>query len=176
MIVGIIAVQWMARRGQRVLDAPWMKMAIGLASEVGVSSNITFLRSGRATMPMACGVVRPAVMMPAEADAWPIDRLRIVLLHELAHVKRHDCLTHLVAQVACAFHWFNPLAWIAARQVRTERERACDDLGARRGHAAAPTTPISCSRSRARCAARSTRPYSPAPAWRWPIDRSSRAG
>ncbi len=128
VIVGILAVQWMARRGQRVLDAPWMKMAIGLASEVGVSSNITFLRSGRATMPMACGVVRPAVMMPAEADTWPIDRLRIVLLHELAHVKRHDCLTHLVAQVACAFHWFNPLAWIAARQVRTERERACDDL------------------------------------------------
>jgi HEAT repeat protein/beta-lactamase regulating signal transducer with metallopeptidase domain len=128
VIVGIVAVQWMARHGQRVLDAPWMKMAVGLASEVGVSSNITFLRSRRATMPMACGVLRPAVMMPAEADAWPVDRLRIVLLHELAHVKRHDCLTHLVAQVACAFHWFNPLAWIAARQVRTERERACDDL------------------------------------------------
>jgi HEAT repeat protein/beta-lactamase regulating signal transducer with metallopeptidase domain len=128
VLVGIVAVQWMARRGQRVLDAPWLKMAVGLASEVGVSSNITFLRSGRTTMPMACGVLRPAVMMPADADAWPVDRLRIVLLHELAHVKRHDCLTHLVAQVACAFHWFNPLAWIAARQVRTERERACDDL------------------------------------------------
>ena len=128
MIVGILAVQWMAHRGQRVLDAPWMKMAIALASEVGVTSNITFLRSERAAMPMACGVLRPAVMMPAEADAWPVDRLRIVLLHELAHVRRWDCLTHLVAQVACAFHWFNPLAWMAARQVRTERERACDDL------------------------------------------------
>lgn len=128
VIVGILAVQWMTRQSRRVLDAPWMKMAVALASEVGVSSNITFLRSGRATMPMACGVLRPAVMMPGEADAWPADRLRIVLLHELAHVKRHDCLTHLVAQVACAFHWFNPLAWIAARQVRTERECACDDL------------------------------------------------
>lgn len=125
---GLLAVRWMAYRGQRVLDAPWMKMAIALASEVGVSPNITFLRSGRATMPMACGVLRPAVMMPADADEWPADRLRIVLLHELAHVKRHDCLTHLVAQLACACHWFNPLAWIAARHVRTERERACDDL------------------------------------------------
>jgi HEAT repeat protein/beta-lactamase regulating signal transducer with metallopeptidase domain len=128
VVVGLIAVQWLARHGQRVLDAPWMKMAIGLALEVGVSSSITFLRSGKATMPMACGVLRPAVMMPAEADEWPAERLRIVLLHELAHVKRRDCLTHLLAQVACACHWFNPLAWIAARHIRTERERACDDL------------------------------------------------
>lgn len=128
VLAGHVAVQWMARRGERVLDAPWMKMAIALASEVGVPSNITFLRSRRAVMPMACGVLRPAVMMPAEADEWPQDRLRIVLLHELAHVKRRDCLTHLLAQIACAFHWFNPLAWLAARHVRTERERACDDL------------------------------------------------
>ena len=128
VLVGVLAVQWMSRRGYRVLDAPWMKLAVQLASEVGVSSNITFLRSRRASMPMACGVLRPAVLMPEEADEWPADRLRIVLLHELAHVKRHDCLTHFIAQIACALHWFNPLAWIAARQVRTERERACDDL------------------------------------------------
>jgi HEAT repeat protein/beta-lactamase regulating signal transducer with metallopeptidase domain len=128
VIVGLIAVQWMARGGERVLDAQWMKQAIALASEVGVTTSITFLRSKRTTMPMACGVIRPAVMMPVEADGWPADRLRIVLLHELAHVKRYDCLTHLVAQFACALHWFNPLAWIAARNIRMERERACDDL------------------------------------------------
>ena len=126
--IGLIAVQWMARRAERVLDAPWMKLAISLASQVGVSSNITFLRRGKTTMPMACGVLRPAVMMPVEADEWPAERLRIVLLHELAHVKRRDCLTHLIAQLACAIHWFNPLVWIAARHIRIERERACDDL------------------------------------------------
>lgn len=128
VIAGLLVVQWMARRSERVLDAPWMKLAVELASEVGVPSSITFLRSNRTAMPMACGVMRPAVMMPAEADEWPVERLRIVLLHELAHIKRRDCLTHVVAQIACAFYWFNPLAWVAARNIRTERERACDDL------------------------------------------------
>ena len=128
LAAGIVAVQWMSRRIERVRDAPWLPQAHSLARMLGVSPRIAFLRSTRAAMPMAWGIFRPTVLMPADADAWPAERLRIVLLHELAHVKRRDCLTHMVAQVACAFHWFNPLVWIAARHARTERERACDDL------------------------------------------------
>jgi beta-lactamase regulating signal transducer with metallopeptidase domain len=111
-----------------VTDAPWLAQARSLAAELGISPRITFLRSSGAAMPMAWGILRPAVLMPAVADEWPAERLRIVLLHELAHVKRRDCLTHMLAQVSCALHWFNPLAWMAARHVRQERERACDDL------------------------------------------------
>lgn len=128
LVFGLIAVHWLARRTQRAEDAPWFERACRLAAEVGVSSRVRFLRSARASMPMACGVLRPAIVMPADADSWPAERLRIVLLHELAHVKRRDCLTHALAQLACALYWFNPLVWIAARHVRTERERACDDL------------------------------------------------
>ena len=128
LVAGVIAVQWMSRRTERVTAAPWLAQAKALASELGISSRIVFLRSKGAAMPMAWGLFRPAVLMPADADDWPAERLRIVLLHELAHVKRHDCLTHMLAQMSCALHWFNPLAWIAARHVRTERERACDDL------------------------------------------------
>lgn len=128
LVAGVIAVHWMSRRTQRVTDAPWLAQARSLAAELGISPRIVFLRSKGAAMPMAWGLFRPAVLMPADADEWPAERLRIVLLHELAHVKRHDCLTHMLAQLSCALHWFNPLAWIAARRVRTERERACDDL------------------------------------------------
>ena len=128
LCAGILAVYWMSRRTERVIDAPWLPQARSLAAELGISPRIVFLRSGRAAMPMAWGIFRPAVLMPADADAWPAERLRIVLLHELAHVKRRDCLTHMLAQISCACHWFNPLAWVAARHARTERERACDDL------------------------------------------------
>ncbi|MGH9310817.1 MAG: M56 family metallopeptidase, partial [Vicinamibacterales bacterium] len=128
VLVGLAAVQWLSRRTEDVRDAPWLPMARDMASQLGITSRLRFLRSGRASMPVAAGVFRPAVIMPADADTWRESRLRIVLLHELAHVKRRDCLTHLLAQTACALHWFNPLAWVAARRARTERERACDDL------------------------------------------------
>ena len=128
LLAGIAAVQWLRRRTAQVIDAPWLPLAIELASHVGVSRRIVFAESPAASMPMAVGIFKPSVLMPADAVRWPVERLRIVLLHELAHVKRRDCLTHALAQLACAVHWFNPLAWIAARHVRTERERACDDL------------------------------------------------
>jgi HEAT repeat protein/beta-lactamase regulating signal transducer with metallopeptidase domain len=126
--VGLAAIRFLSRRTQEITDAAWLPMARGLASALGVGPRLRFLRSGRAAMPIATGIFRPVVIMPPDADGWAETRLRIVLLHELAHVKRRDCLTHLLAQAACAFYWFNPLAWIAVKRARTERERACDDL------------------------------------------------
>jgi HEAT repeat protein/beta-lactamase regulating signal transducer with metallopeptidase domain len=128
LVVGIVAIAWMSRRTVRVVDAPWLPLAVELASELGITRRLTFLESPRASMPMASGIFKPSVLMPEDANRWPLERLRIVLLHELAHVKRRDCLTHVIVQLACALYWFNPLAWVAARHVRTERERACDDL------------------------------------------------
>ena len=128
LAIGLVAVLWLSRRTQEITDAPWLPLARSLTAHVGVTPRLRFLRSAGASMPVAAGIIRPSVIMPADADTWSESRLRIVLLHELAHVKRRDCLTHLVAQVACAFYWFNPLAWMAAKRARTERERACDDL------------------------------------------------
>jgi HEAT repeat protein/beta-lactamase regulating signal transducer with metallopeptidase domain len=127
LLLGLVAVQVIARRTTDARGSSWLPLARELAQDLAIS-RIAFRRSERAAMPVAFGVWRPTVLMPATADAWTQDRLRIVLLHELAHVKRRDCLTHMLAQIACALYWFNPLAWVAARRVRAERERACDDL------------------------------------------------
>ena len=59
-------------------------------------------------MPMAFGTRRPAILIPAVADTWPDDRRRAVMLHELAHVARYDCLTQSLAFAACTIYWFHP--------------------------------------------------------------------
>jgi TonB family protein len=92
-----------------------------------MSARLTVLAGERGSMPLAWRLVRPVILLPAEAGQWPPERLRTVLLHELAHIDRHDCWTLAMAEMAVALYWFHPLAWWAAGCARRERERACDD-------------------------------------------------
>lgn len=89
--------------------------------------------SDRIRTPMTWGVLRPVIALPMEATTWTAERLRVVLLHEQAHIARYDFLTQLLAGIACAAYWFNPLVWIGAAAMRREREKACDDAVLRHG-------------------------------------------
>ncbi len=89
--------------------------------------HVTLRRSNDAHVPLTWGWFWPVVLLPHDADDWNEELRAAVLLHELSHVRRGDCLTQQLAHLACALHWHNPLAWLAARQMRRERERACDD-------------------------------------------------
>ena len=79
------------------------------------------------TGPMTCGVLRPVVMLPVDAQSWDEKDLERALVHELEHVRRYDWAIHCMARVACAAYWFHPLVWAAWRQLTLEAERSCDD-------------------------------------------------
>jgi len=83
--------------------------------------------------PCTWGVVRPVLLLPTSGDLWPESSRRAALLHELAHIERRDALSVLVARLACALYWYNPLVWIAAERIRSLQERACDDAVLRTG-------------------------------------------
>jgi len=113
----------------RPLDSEdWVTPLWEVSDRLSLEEPPRLLRSEDAKMPFACGVFNPTIVLPAECDTWSLDRRRAVLLHELAHVRRHDLAGHTLGRLACAFYWFHPLVWSAAKQLRNESERACDDL------------------------------------------------
>ena len=125
----------LARDGARVEDGVWLSLTQRLANSLGVTRPLILLRGERLAVPVTWGIVYPAVLLPQDADTWSEERRRFVLVHEMAHVKRFDALTQLLAQISLAVFWFDPLVWLAAHQMRVEREHACDDYVLRDGTA-----------------------------------------
>jgi beta-lactamase regulating signal transducer with metallopeptidase domain len=82
---------------------------------------------------MTWGVFCPVVLLPQESGSWSEPQAEAVLLHELAHVRRCDSLSQMLAQIVCALHWFNPLVWWSAGDLRTQAEMAADDAVLRGG-------------------------------------------
>jgi beta-lactamase regulating signal transducer with metallopeptidase domain len=76
--------------------------------------------------PVAAGLWNPVIFVPAFWHAWPADHRRIVLAHELAHHTRRDPLWRLLAELACAVHWYHPLAYWMKRRFIMQCEYACD--------------------------------------------------
>jgi beta-lactamase regulating signal transducer with metallopeptidase domain len=131
-LIPVIFGRWslgrLARRSHNVQDDAWCNLLDDATQTLQLCRRVHLLRSHTETMPMVWGIFRSRLLLPAEADTWSQDRRWVVLLHELAHIKRHDCLAKLIAHVACAVYWFNPLAWPAFRFMQREAETACDDL------------------------------------------------
>jgi beta-lactamase regulating signal transducer with metallopeptidase domain len=127
LVLGWVGVRRLAREAEPVSGEEWLSLAKDAAWLLDLDQPVRLLRSSHVKMPMTWGTLRPVVLLPVEAVDWSAERRRVVLLHELAHVVRRDCLTQTLADLACAFYWVHPLTWVAARRLRAERERACDD-------------------------------------------------
>ena len=123
-----LVVRRIVKRARPLDTEDWLTPLWEVSDRLSLDEPPRLLRSEDAKMPFACGLFEATIVLPAECDGWSLDRRRAVLLHELAHVRRHDLVGHTLGRVACAVYWFHPLVWKAAKQLRSESERACDDL------------------------------------------------
>src|SRR5207248_9878698 len=127
LLVGLSRVRGAALRAaappREGLAIPYIRASRAL----GLRRFVRLGLSDEVEVAMTAGAREPVVLVPASAGAWPEERRRLVLLHELAHVKRLDWLSQLICEVALALWWFHPLAWIAAARVRRDAELAAGD-------------------------------------------------
>jgi len=126
LLAGLVGLRRVRTRAARVADDRLIQMLGAAKAELRVTRPVRLLFDDA---PVGTwGLWRPCIVVPAGAAAWDDERVRAVLAHELAHVQRFDWPVQLAAEALCAAFWFNPLAWLAARRLREEGERACDDV------------------------------------------------
>ena len=82
-------------------------------------------RSRLAATPILIGVFCPAIILPDRE--YTKEQLHAVLLHELTHLRRKDVLVKWLSVLVTALHWFNPIIWLARREINRACELSCDE-------------------------------------------------
>lgn len=125
--IGLSRLFWIASRAERVQAENWRRIADEIGRALDLRRPLTLLQSPHPSLLVTWGLMRPKVIIPRAALDWDDERIRIVLRHELAHIRRGDWLVQLAGELLRAAYWFNPILWIACARLRLESERACDD-------------------------------------------------
>jgi beta-lactamase regulating signal transducer with metallopeptidase domain/peptidoglycan/xylan/chitin deacetylase (PgdA/CDA1 family) len=132
--------QRLRRQGIRPVAPAWEESLARLRRQLGVRRAVQMFESALVEVPTVVGWLKPVVLVPASAFAGLTpQQLEAVIAHELAHVRRHDYLVNLLQTLVEMLLFYHPAVWWVSRQVRIEREHACDDaaVAATRGGALA---------------------------------------
>jgi beta-lactamase regulating signal transducer with metallopeptidase domain len=123
IFVGIILTRRILAGARTILDEDAIQCAV---SDHG-SALCRVEESDNAVIPMTIGWPNQCIVLPVAWREWPSDKVRAVMVHELAHVRRRDTLVTFLAAVNKAIFWFHPLAWWLERRLSELAEFAADD-------------------------------------------------
>ncbi|HEX6314768.1 MAG TPA: HEAT repeat domain-containing protein [Gemmatimonadaceae bacterium] len=126
LIVGFVALRRIRRSGREAVDSV-AELADACAARLGLHDAPLVIVSSRVAMPCTAGWIRPVILLPEGYETWSQERLEVVLLHELSHIRRMDIVPHILSEFTRVIYWFNPLVWLAAARLRAEAEMATDD-------------------------------------------------
>lgn len=128
LIFGLIRNAKNRRASSSVQDEHLLAWVDQQCRRMQISRSVQIREIDAEVTPMTWGILRPIILLPTNSwRQWSNSQTQTVLLHELAHVKRLDVLTHLLARVVLCVYWYNPLTWYAHNRLKVEREYACDD-------------------------------------------------
>jgi beta-lactamase regulating signal transducer with metallopeptidase domain len=125
-VAASLRIRAMTRRHER--EHEWHQPADEVQRRLGMRRRVRIVCASGVSIPMTCGFLRPVVVLPESARGWTKEQLRIVLVHELSHVRSADWLFKMTARVVCALYWFHPGVWWIARRLHDDCELACEAL------------------------------------------------
>jgi beta-lactamase regulating signal transducer with metallopeptidase domain/multidrug resistance efflux pump len=126
---GLIGSERLKRQSLLLNAGPVPAQCRQLSASLRVSREVAVGVCERLARPILVGIIRPMILLPPAAlTGWSVQQLEMVLLHELAHVRRWDSLVNLLQRAAEALLFFHPVVWWASAWIRLERELCCDQV------------------------------------------------
>ena len=113
-------------RADVLVDGHWLSALARAQRRMGFKHGTALLTSNELASPISWGLMRPVILLNDRA-VEAAGEAEAIIAHELAHVARMDWAKLLLARIATALFWFNPLAWILAREAHQLREETADD-------------------------------------------------
>ena len=129
LFTGIIGTTRLRRRSTAVTDEQILRQMKHLGELLGISRRVGIAVCSQISSPMVIGILRPLIVLPPSIiSGLAPAQLEMILMHELAHVRRWDNLVNLLQRTIEALLFYHPVVWWASRWVRLEREHCCDAL------------------------------------------------
>jgi beta-lactamase regulating signal transducer with metallopeptidase domain len=126
MLIAILRLGAMHRRANVLVEASWLNALAQAQRRMGFKHGTALLVSDELRSPVSWGLMRPIILLNSRS-VGAMQEAEAIIAHELAHVARFDWAKLLIARLACALFWFNPLVWRLARESHQLREEAADD-------------------------------------------------
>lgn len=126
---GLAQLLTLKRTGIAPLSNEQHTLLYALAGKMSINTTVNAFVSAKAKVPMVIGCIKPVILLPVATMAQlSTEQLETILLHELAHIKRHDYLANILQTIVETILFFNPFTWLISANIRREREHCCDDL------------------------------------------------
>jgi len=127
--VGLLGTYRLKYTGVSIVDGHWRHRVWQLAGQLGIRRGIRLMESSLAKVPLVIGHLKPVILIPLGLlTALPSGEIEAILVHELAHIRRHDFLVNLLQSLMEIVFFFNPAVLWVSQLLKTERENCCDDL------------------------------------------------
>ncbi|MBC3877032.1 M56 family metallopeptidase [Undibacterium sp. FT79W] len=129
LVTEVIRSWLLKRQSTEIHSAEWQIALARLKKNIGVSRDVAICLSQKLSIPCVVGYFNPIILLPSSVflGLSPL-QIEMIILHELAHIRRNDVLINYVQIVLKIVFFFNPALLYLSRCTDLEREHACDDL------------------------------------------------
>ena len=129
LLTGLIGVSGLRRSSQIITSGELPRRLRALADSLHIARQVSIGMCDRLAVPVLIGVIRPLILLPPAAlCGWSTDQLEMVLLHELAHLRRWDNVVNILQRLVESVLFFHPVVWWLTEWLSLERESCCDRL------------------------------------------------